>query len=121
MRRPSTQMPFGRYRGHRLSALPDDYLEWLRSRELRQPLRGRVDAECRRRRFGSADEAAAAPALSPELRPIAERLVTAGYRALAKHLHPDQGGDGEQMRALNAAMSVLRQLIGEARPWAVGE
>lgn len=35
-------------------------------------------------------------------------LIQAAYRAAAKKLHPDAGGDVEQMQAINQAMEVLR-------------
>ena len=36
-------------------------------------------------------------------------VVQAVFRAMAKHAHPDAGGDNEQMRRLNLAMEVLRE------------
>jgi Putative quorum-sensing-regulated virulence factor len=39
-------MPFGKYKGHDLSALPDDYLLWLIANvPLRDPLRSAVSEE----------------------------------------------------------------------------
>lgn len=64
-------MPFGRYRGHPLSALPDDYFAWLRALpDLRPRLRAAVDAEAERRGI-AADEpkpAATAEAHDPPVR-----------------------------------------------------
>jgi uncharacterized protein (DUF3820 family) len=38
-------MPFGKYQGMDLSSVPDSYLEWLTSIEIRQPLLGAVLGE----------------------------------------------------------------------------
>jgi hypothetical protein len=104
-------MPFGRWRGHRLDALPDGYLEWLRSRRLREPLRSYVERE-HRRRFASDPAAAAGGFLPAELRDAAGSIVTAGYHALARQVHPDHGGSNEDMRRVNDAAAALRRLIG---------
>lgn len=42
-------LPFGKYKGTLVSALPDDYLQWLSTRELRDPLRSVVTRELRAR------------------------------------------------------------------------
>lgn len=43
------------------------------------------------------------------LQPDAPRfIVDAAYRALAKHFHPDVGGDTAAMQRINAAVEVLR-------------
>jgi hypothetical protein len=38
---------------------------------------------------------------------MARRIVTLGYRELAKKVHPDIGGDAEQMVTLNHARDAL--------------
>ena len=43
--------------------------------------------------------------------PIAEALITAGYRVLAKTYHPDQGGTHEQMTRLNLVVEHLRETV----------
>lgn len=42
-------LPFGKYKGTPVHALPDDYLQWLSTRELRDPLRAVVARELRAR------------------------------------------------------------------------
>jgi curved DNA-binding protein CbpA len=38
--------------------------------------------------------------------------VSAGFRELAKRHHPDlNGGDGETMKELNAAVEMLREML----------
>ena len=101
------RMPFGRYRGHQIDALPDDYLAWLATLpDLRPTLRAAVDAEVVRRRRSGRRTA------TPD-RSTCETLITAGYRALARQHHPDVGGSHEAMIAATAAAEWLRaQLRG---------
>ena len=101
-------MPFGKYRGTRLRALDDGYLQWLRTIELREPLRTAVEREWRRR---VGVDAYARPGLPHELRDAARRIITAGYRAVAREAHPDVGGDTARMQAVNAAAEALRRLV----------
>lgn len=42
-------LPFGKHKGSPVSTLPDDYLQWLSTRELRDPLRSVVARELRTR------------------------------------------------------------------------
>jgi hypothetical protein len=50
------KMPFGRYKGIELAALPDDYVIWLAGLDdLREPLRAALETEYHLR-FGWADE-----------------------------------------------------------------
>jgi len=46
------RIPFGKYRGHEVEALPDGYLRWLVTVELREPLRAAVWAELVQRTGG---------------------------------------------------------------------
>ncbi len=99
------KMPFGKHRGTDLSAIPDEYLDWLRGRELREPLRSGVNEEWAFR-FGWIDQARTDPAM-------AQQIVKAGYRALTQQHHPDHGGSTDTMQRLNAAMTWLRARITE--------
>lgn len=45
---------------------------------------------------------------------IEQQIVKAGYRQLAKKLHPDRGGTAAQMVALNAARDHLLHLAGNS-------
>lgn len=42
---------------------------------------------------------------------VMREIVEAGYRAMARRLHPDVGGTHEQMVALNAAADALRRSL----------
>ena len=57
----SPTMPFGKYRGHQIADLPDDYLTWLQTIELHSWLREAVAKECDRR----ADEGARSQRRTP--------------------------------------------------------
>jgi hypothetical protein len=93
-------MPFGRYRGRPLSALPDGYLAWLDALDgLRPRLRAAVDAEVARRRdpFGSdkdpcdvSEAAADAPAHAnpPHPRPLPASCVVIDFAAARARLRP---------------------------------
>lgn len=105
-------MPFGKYRGVEIAELPDDYLGWLLGlgAELREPLRTAVMAEWQsRQRPRGAMRALPEPVVS-----AAQEIVTAGYRKLTLERHPDKGGVGEKMTALNLAAEALRDWLREA-------
>ena len=101
-------MPFGKFSGVEIADLPDSYVAWLHSIELREPLKSAVEAEFHAR---FARPASMPPPSSKTLK-IAEEIVAVGYRKLAQTRHPDRGGDHAGMVTLNAAAAFLRQSIG---------
>jgi hypothetical protein len=106
-------MPFGRHYGCSVAELPDDYLEWLMTIELRGWLHEAVRDEFARRLNGQAREErtpAAGPGirLRPEEAALARTLVEAGYRSLARELHPDVGGNTDEMQRLNSLVRSFR-------------
>lgn len=107
-------MPFGKHAGQRISDLPTHYLEWLLAQHwLREPLKSTLGREY--------SERCAADEQQPHHEPLrvadravvetATEIVGAGYRTLAKRLHPDAGGSHESMIALNAARDFLHSVI----------
>lgn len=98
-------MPFGKYRGWAIADLPGDYLAWLDTIELRDPLRAAVASE-RDRRTGPRPRVPSCP--SPT---IAQELIGAGLRSLARRYHPDAGGTHEGMIAATAAADWLRSQL----------
>lgn len=103
------KMPFGKFRGYPVSELPREYLEWLTENiDLREPLASAVEAALS---SGGDDRALSYSGnLPPELKPIVSEIVSAGYRTVARRLHPDAGGRHEDMQKLNAARDWLRKL-----------
>lgn len=101
-------MPFGKFKGRRITDLPDAYVAWLLGLDLREPLRSAVVAEAAARGL--------LVGYVPRLRParaVAEELIGAGLRALARRHHPDVGGDVTEMQQVNAAASWLRGRLRE--------
>lgn len=94
-------LKFGKYQGHELRDVPDDYLSWLI--EIQTKTLAEYQAEQRRRL-----------ALQNARLSWAERIIQTGFRTLAMEFHPDQGGDNESMRQIIAAQERLRELIGQS-------
>src|SRR5262249_52954793 len=120
------KMPFGKHKGHHLAELPNNYIEWLMGRDLHSPLAEAVRREYDlRRRNGEYDQhqkqqyehkqrqeygrpqgrawGSGAPALvlrTDDLQ-IVRQIIDAGYKAVARTLHPDVGGNTAGMQALN--------------------
>jgi len=104
--------PFGKYRGQPLAAIPKEYLLWA-VRIAHQPLRGRIEAELMARDDARAHEyyRTQRTGTRPNGR-LVRTIIERGYRAAAKELHPDLGGNHEGMVALNQAREWLDQQIG---------
>ncbi len=94
------RMPFGQYKGQPLSTIPDEYLEWLTTIELREPLASAVYAEIAARRDPS----------KPDLM-LAKAIINLGYRKLATEKHPDVGGTEDEMKSLNSTADWLRRQV----------
>jgi hypothetical protein len=103
-----TRMPFGRYRGWGVAELPDDYLSWLLTLpDLREPLAAAIRREAERRGVTEFH----APDPEPVPVAVAEEVIGAGVRSLARKYHPDVGGSHAQMVAVNEAAASLRRLL----------
>jgi hypothetical protein len=112
-------MPFGKFAGCALSELPDSYLQWLGSIELRPPLKEAVDREIATRisRDGARRAFGITPTTPQVDRTTVEEIIGAGLRVLAKRHHPDvTGGDGEEMKRINLAASWLREIVANVLP-----
>lgn len=92
------QLRFGKYAGYDLRDIPTEYLEWMITQSERTIRDFSAELE-RRQTFEDAS-------LS-----MAERIVQAGYRALAKQYHPDFGGTNVQMQELNGTIEALREML----------
>jgi len=107
------RMWFGRFEGQPIEELPDDYLAWLLSlSDLCEPLRSALEREWAIRL--GVDAAPEAEPLEADVAAMAEAVVTAGYRVLAKRHHPDANGDPAAMATLNEAVAALRRLLRQA-------
>ncbi len=95
-------MPFGKYQNWRIENLPDDYLEWLLSIDLRKPLLQAVQSEAQRRGLILKD---------PPSTLVIAQLIVVGYKQLAKKYHPDCGGSHMDMVRLNEAYENLKMLV----------
>jgi len=110
-------MPFGVHKGLPLEDLPDSYIEWLSGIDLRSPLSGAVQKEARRRRSNCADQVDSnhnrflTLHMQPADAPFFREIIDAGYRVLARKVHPDTGGSAAQMQSLNSLVSSLRQQV----------
>lgn len=102
-------LPFGKYRGHSVDAVPAGYLAWLlEETDINEPHRSAIRDEL-------AERLDLAPDSALQLAPpagVADRvsaLIAAGYRSIAPRLHPDRaGGDGRAMQEVNAARDWCR-------------
>jgi Putative quorum-sensing-regulated virulence factor len=103
-------MPFGKYRGVELEDLPNDYLEWLGEQGwLREPLASAVEAELDAR--GGEPPPTRTQDIPADMKVIARDIIRHGYRALAKHYHPDHGGSHQDMVKLTHARDWLQERI----------
>jgi hypothetical protein len=106
-------MPFGKHKGKLLDAVPVDYLIWCLNEcsGMDRQLRRAMEREVERRT--DADERPQRPAGPPPAPPgVWSAVITAWHRRLVLRHHPDRGGDVKVMKALNAVVDELRQLVG---------
>jgi hypothetical protein len=110
------RMPFGKHRGKEIRELPDQYIQWILEQEwLRYPLKRQLEDELegrmRNSRGSDQRQRPMFPVINPELVGMSEKIIDAGFRTLAKRLHPDVGGCHEQMvmagRAKDALLSII--------------
>lgn len=92
------KLQFGKYTGYDLRDVPREYLEWLAENN-RKTL---SDIETELERRDAAEEASMS---------WMERVVTVGFKTLAKQHHPDLGGDADTMKQINSAADELRRIL----------
>lgn len=91
-------LQWGKYKGHDIESVPQDYLVYME--KWHKEGYHQVVGELRRRQ--QVEEA--------EL-PLVERIVAIGFRELSKSIHPDKGGSQEEMQKLGASRDLLREAI----------
>jgi len=105
-------MPFGRFKGELIANLPNWYLNWVADLpDLREPLYSSVLAEVARRDAEETETDDDLPGDCPNLQ-VADELVNAGFKALARRHHPDlPGGSTEHMQEINLVTEWLRRQL----------
>lgn len=92
------KLTFGKHNGSDIRDVPRGYLEWL--------------VENSRNTVSMVEEELARRDLLEEASMTwMERIVTTGYRTLAKQNHPDIGGNADDMKRINSAAEELRLLL----------
>jgi hypothetical protein len=109
-------MPFGKHKGLAIGDLPDDYLDWLLTAENLPPML----CEAVRREWDSRTAPRqAVPGNTAFIRLehddalLMKHVLAAGYKAVARVLHPDLGGDTTAMQRLNALADSVRKQLDE--------
>ena len=93
-------LSFGKYAGQDLRDVPEDYLQWLIS--MRKKDLAEYEAEVERRAL-----------VEEGTLTMVEKIVQAGFRALAQKFHPDRGGTAQEFRDLTAANEQLKVILRE--------
>jgi hypothetical protein len=95
------RMPFGKWRGHDLSEIPLNYLQWLWGNA---ELRGRLlEAVCYE--IQSRQDSFAMPTAKVDAGHIQKV-----YRSMAFKWHPDRGGSHTAMQAINEFYEQIKQI-----------
>jgi len=97
------EMPFGKYRGVQVTELQFNYLQWLTSIELMEPLRTVVREEYDKRLHDQSRWE------GPIDLKVIDEIISAGVRGLARVHHPDVGGDHQTMALINNTADWLRE------------
>lgn len=95
-------MTFGKYNGMPFEDVPADYFEWLI--ETRKKDIQLYQAEIDRR-----------AAMEVANLTMTEKIIQAGYRVLAKTMHPDVGGSKEQFQELQGSYEQLKSVMSEVK------
>lgn len=91
-------LTYGKYAGQALRDVPRDYVEFMLTKSRRDAVLWAEELESR-------------DLLEESSQGVTEKIVTEGFRQLAKKMHPDQGGSPEQFRSLQAAREQLVEMI----------
>jgi hypothetical protein len=115
------RMPFGKWKGRLLTAIPYSYLSWLlrEATTIDDDLYDAVQAELRRRLVdgdagddGGSARGRQGGSAGGGLEARLPDLIQQWYREMALAYHPDRGGSHEAMKAISRAHERLRELVG---------
>lgn len=95
-------LKFGKYAGQELSDVPRDYLEWMVSK-------------CKGDLKLYSDELERRDLLEVTAQTTLEKIISVGFRELAKKAHPDAGGNPKEFLELKAAQEQLKVIIQELK------
>lgn len=96
------KMAFGKYAGMELGEVPVDYLEWMVNK-------------CKGDLKTYQDELERRTLLEVASQSTLEKIVSAGFRELAKKAHPDAGGSPKDFLELKAAQEQLKVILQELK------
>jgi hypothetical protein len=102
------RMPFGKWRGHDLSEIPLNYLQWLwGNAELRGGLLEAVcyEIQSRQDEIERRQDSFAMPTAKVDTGQI-QKI----YRNMAFKWHPDRGGSHTAMQAINEFYEAIKQI-----------
>jgi hypothetical protein len=119
-------MPWGKYKGEDIHAIPTSYLGWVieEANNLGPALRHailtelcarygeRQDRDEPRERVVYRDRIVYESRVPAKDRAMATEIVTAGFRACLHRYHPDKGGSHDKTIRLTEARDALLKLLG---------
>ena len=96
------KLEFGKHKGSDLQDVPREYVEWLVDSK-RKDLQMYEEELVRRDSVESASQS------------MVEKIVQAGFKAMAMKTHPDHGGNPDEFRELQGAKAVLDTVVKELK------
>ncbi len=102
-------MPWGKFKGHDISMIPDSYLLWLNfTAEIQEELLSSAIQDELVIRFPDRVVYRESPVTQNHNDYYRERLRSV-YRELAQEYHPDHGGNTRAMQAINAFYQMMQE------------
>lgn len=107
------RMPFGKWKGHLLSEIPDDYLWWVITNcdNIAAELRAAIVSRLNEPPGPSTKDKPPPPGAITEDK--LSHTIRTWFRSMCKRFHPDCGGSAEAMKTLNAAHEELKKYLSD--------